>query len=193
MNRFASGSHLTGHPRCVQLTANAVNSPLGSRRSHAAVSAVTPAHAIGEGSRNETSTVLPTAKVSALPIGRQISGNLLINGPMRNPTIGTATSAAAKPISPSERRTTNARRSGLRGASPAGAGARFSASLVMHQFSNPARKRERDQDQPDGGKSVRGHESERSERDAQRHHRGLLGRREHALGLGRGPSVSYFS
>ena len=100
MKSFASGSHLTGHPRCVQLAANATKFVSSIRRSHAAVRAVTPAHGSGEESANDTSTVDPIVKSFTLPTGRQMRGARFQSGERMNPTIGVAMITAAMPLKP---------------------------------------------------------------------------------------------
>src|SRR5208282_275302 len=183
MNRFASGSHRTGHPRWVQFIANAMNSLALIRRSHAAVSAVTPAHASGEGSLKLTFTVWPILKLSTLPTDRHTSGNRLTSGPIRNPTIGTATSSDTRPIATMLTLVMKTRRSGLN-ASFEGGG----VSVAMHEFSNPVVERDREQHAAGGAERVRADEPEEHEGNSERHHRGLICGRGDAFRLRHGPA-----
>src|SRR5690242_11789713 len=95
---------------CVQLTENAINSPALSRRSHAALFEVMPAHGNGDGSAICTSTVFPISKSSTLPTGIHLSGTLRNNGATTKPTIGTAMIAAHTPPQAIESLVTKVRR-----------------------------------------------------------------------------------
>ena len=97
MKSFASGSHRTGQPRCVQFAAKATKVFSSARRSHAAVRAVTPAHGSGDESANVTSTVDPMVKSSTLPTSRQIRGARFQSGARMKPTMGVAIAMAATP------------------------------------------------------------------------------------------------
>src|SRR5215469_8355920 len=110
MNSSASGSQRTGQPMWVQLTENAINSSALSRRNHAALFAVMPAHGSGEGSAIGTSTVFPISKSSTLPTGIHSSGTLRNNGATTNPTIGTAIIIVHNPAQAIESPETKVRR-----------------------------------------------------------------------------------
>src|ERR1039458_1352670 len=79
-----------------------------TRRSHAAVWAVTPAQGSGEDSRKDTFTVDPILKSSILPTVRHIWG--VFRRPSRNAKLGTATRAAPMELKAILRRTRNFRR-----------------------------------------------------------------------------------
>ena len=113
MKRSAFASHRTGHPRCAQLIAKATKLPDSRRRNHAAVNAVTPAHAIGDGSRKLTLTVSPALKLSTAPTARHTSFSGAMSGPRMNPTTGTPTMVAAIAESAILSRPMKRRRSGL--------------------------------------------------------------------------------
>src|SRR5580693_8406168 len=90
MNRFALGSQRTGQPRCVQLMEKAMKVSAFTRRSQAALRAVTPAHGKGEASSYFTAVVSPILKDSTLPTERQTSCLRTKNGARIKPAIGTA-------------------------------------------------------------------------------------------------------
>ena len=73
MNKLASASQRTGQPRCVQLMEKAMKVSAFTRRSHAALRAVTPAHGNGEASSYCTAVVSPILKDSTFPTERQTS------------------------------------------------------------------------------------------------------------------------
>src|SRR5579871_1681907 len=98
MNNSASASQRTGQPMCVQLTENAINSSALSRRNHAALLAVMPAHGSGDGSEIETSTVFPISNSSTFPTGIHLLGTLRNNGATTKPTIGTAMTIVHNPV-----------------------------------------------------------------------------------------------
>src|SRR5229473_1652836 len=183
MNKLACASHRTGHPRCEQLTANATNPPDFRRRSHAAVIAVTPAQATGDGSRNLTLTVSPGLKLSTAPTARHTSGSGASSGPRMNPTTGIPTITAATVESAIQSRPMKRRRSGL-SASP-----RFGCcvSLAMQQFSHPLANRDGHQNQTGGGKYIGTEYSEKQERYAEREERRRIGRRRVFLRERRAP------
>src|SRR5262249_42858704 len=118
---LGSANHRTGHPRCVQFTENAVKFVSFSRRSQAAVRAVTPDHGRGDASSKVTLTVSPTLNWSTAPTARQVRGGLRVSGETRNPITGTPTTAAASVDNAIERRERKRRRamtvpsSGVRG------------------------------------------------------------------------------
>src|SRR5271156_3866278 len=117
-----------------------MNSSALIRRNHAAVSAVTPAHASGEGSRKLTFTVSPILKSSILPTDRHMAAERLTSGPIRNPTMGTATSSDTRPIAIMLTLVMKMRRSGLNASFEGGR-----VSVAMHEFSNPVVERDREQ------------------------------------------------
>src|SRR5215467_4352881 len=98
MNKSASGSQRTGHPRCVQLAENAMKLSSLTRRSQTPLFAVTPAQGSDDGSVTVTATVLPISKSSGLPIVTHFSGTFRKNGATMNPINGTPTIALQRPI-----------------------------------------------------------------------------------------------
>ena len=72
----------------------AVNCSASSRRSHAAVRAVTPAHGSGDASSKTTLTVSPTVNPSTGPTARQTRGASRVSGESRKPMTGTVATAA---------------------------------------------------------------------------------------------------
>src|SRR5512142_576302 len=136
MKSFASESHRTGQPRCVQLRAKAMKLPPGLRRSQAPVRAETPAQTSGEASSNATSTVRPGSNRSAGPTARQTSGTLRKSGATRNPRMGTPTSAAPRPPQAVARAARNRRRPGVPASLFVGLLGPLEASL-MHQLPDP--------------------------------------------------------
>ena len=112
----------------IELMINAVNLAIlafgafvAPLRTHAAVIALTPAHAIGDGSRKLTLTVWPRVKLSGVPTARHTSLSGAISGPRMKPTTGMPTMAAATAESAMQSRPMKRRRSGLQ---PRGVGRR---------------------------------------------------------------------
>src|ERR1700722_13536163 len=97
MNNCASDRQRTGQPKWVQLVEKAVKLSALSRRSQAAVLAVTPAQGRGEDCRKGTATVSPILKESTLPTGRQTGGKVLKRGLKIKPIMGIPTTAVIKP------------------------------------------------------------------------------------------------
>src|SRR5665213_2352414 len=110
MNRFASASQRTGQPRCVQLMEKAIKVSAFTRRNHAALRAVTPAHGNGEASSYFTAVVSPILKDSTFPTERQTSCVRLKNGARMKPTVGTARINAPTPPMARLNRARNLRR-----------------------------------------------------------------------------------
>src|SRR5665213_289900 len=138
MNKLASASQRTGQPRWVQLIEKAMNVSAFTRRSHAALRAVTPAHGNGEASSYFTAVVSPILKDSTFPTERQTSCVRLKNGARIKPTTGTVTINA--PIPPTARlnRARNFRRESSAGEAgqPAETGSMFGS--FMTNISNPS-------------------------------------------------------
>src|SRR5215467_12005240 len=110
MNKSASGSQRTGHPRCVQLAANAMKLSSVTRRNQTPLFAVTPAQGSDDGSVTVTATVLPISKSYVLPMDTHFSGTFRKNGARMNPIRGTPTIALQRPINPIESFSKNRRR-----------------------------------------------------------------------------------
>src|SRR5215471_19267670 len=144
MNRSASGSQRTGHPRCVQLAENAMKLSSLTRRSQTPLFAVTPAQGSDDGSVTVTATVLPISKSSGLPIVTHFSGTFLKNGATMNPIKGTPTIALQRPINASESFSKKWRR--LISSEVSVAGADDSVRLVfMTKFGDPTSQRCREE------------------------------------------------
>ena len=107
----------TGQPRWVQCTEYAVKRVASSRRSHAAVRAVTPDHGSAEASSNRTFTVSPMAKSSTRPTARHTRGSFRVSGARRKPTTGSPSRAPIAPESTTESLERKRRRSGGSGES----------------------------------------------------------------------------
>src|SRR5262249_38122221 len=137
MNRSASGSQRTGHPRCVQLAEKAMKLSALTRRSQTPLFAVTPAHGSGEGSVTVTATVLPSSKSSGLPMVTQFSGGFRKKGARINPTNGTPTIALQRPINPIESFSTKRRRLISSGVSADGAVDESVRLVFMTKFGDP--------------------------------------------------------
>src|SRR5665213_26594 len=149
MNRLALASQRTGQPRCVQLMENAMNVSAFTRRNHAALRAVTPAHGSGEASSYCTAVVSPILKDSTFPTERQIFSLRSKNGATRKPTAGIARINAPTPPTATLKRAINFRRE----SSASEAGQPFELFSVFGSFManipNPARQRRRKQDDAD--------------------------------------------
>src|SRR5258708_6706040 len=146
MKRCASGNQRTGQPRCAQLTEKATNFSTVTRRSQAAVFAVTPAHGSGDASTKVTPVVSPTLKASSLPTDRHSYGILRKSGATTNPPSGAAITRPAHPPRPTLTRASRRRRAMSSGESAAGVAAGFGASAessFMTDLPDPARERDR--------------------------------------------------
>ena len=113
MNNFASFTHRTGQPKCLQLIENAMNWSSPSRRNHAPVIAVSPAHAVDVASWNCTSLVSPIGNSSKPPTSRHLRGGLLTWGDNTQATGGNDIAAPTNPASPKLKRFKKERRSAL--------------------------------------------------------------------------------
>src|SRR5262249_45052570 len=137
MNKSASGSQRTGHPRCVQLAENAMKLSSLTRRSQTPLFAVTPAHGSGEGSVTVTATVLPISKSFDLPIVTQFSGGFRKKAATMKPTKGTPTIALQRLINPIESFSKKRRRLISSGVSANGASDDSVRLVFMTKFGDP--------------------------------------------------------
>src|SRR5262249_52254017 len=149
MNKSASGSQRTGHPRCVQLAEKAMKLSSLTRRSQTPLFAVTPAQGSDDGSVTVTATVLPISKSSGLPIVTHFSGGFRKNGARMNPTNGTPTIALQRPINPIESFSKKRRRLISSGVSANGAVDDSVRLVFMTKFGDPTSKRGAEEDDAD--------------------------------------------
>src|SRR5665213_772934 len=151
MNKLASASQRTGQPRWVQLIEKAMNVSAFTRRSHAALRAVTPAHGNGEASSYFTAVVSPILKDSTFPTERQTCGLRLKNGARIKPAVGTARIKAPIPPTTRLKRARNFRResSDVEGGVQAQEGSVFGS--FMTNSLNPSRQSHSKQHKTDAG------------------------------------------
>src|SRR5277367_663876 len=147
MKRFACAIQRTGQPRCAQLTENATNSSSFSRRSQAAVLAVTPAQGRGEASRKVTFTVSPTLNSPFLPTLRHVVADLRKSGATMNPRSGTPRIAADAAPSATLKRARRRRRALSSGGTASGQGWSV-GSCFMSDVTNPACEGDGEEEHP---------------------------------------------
>src|SRR5215210_4466855 len=176
MNSSAPSIQRTGQPRWVQFAENAMKCSAVSRRSHAEVFAVMPAHGSGDGSSKVIVTVLPTVKSFTLPTGSHVSGVLRKSGAITNPTSGTPSIAAQTPPSMIESFSKKPRRlitSGRSEYSELVGGWVFS---FMANIIDPTAERDGEKSDADGEDDPRSDESPKNEGDREPERRGPVGR-----------------
>src|ERR1700730_16753203 len=101
MKRPDCGNQRTGHPRCAQLTAKTWNCSPSTRRTQHAVSTVFPSVGITFGFRNVASRVSPSGNSLTAPRGthdRYAFERPRVIEDRTNPTMGTASADATKPL-----------------------------------------------------------------------------------------------
>src|SRR5262252_4659395 len=101
MKRPDCGNQRTGQPRCAQFTAKTWNCSPSTRRTQQAVSAVLPSVGMTYGFRNVASRVSPSGNSLTFPSGTQERypfARPRVIEEKRNPTIGTATTLAARAL-----------------------------------------------------------------------------------------------
>src|SRR6185312_5351361 len=97
INKCASFSHLTGHPKCVQLAAKAIKLVSLFLRSHAADFAVIPAYGFGSALIKVTRFVVLILKSLSFPTVLHFSTFDSSNGARTALITGMAATAALKP------------------------------------------------------------------------------------------------
>src|SRR5215472_7404120 len=135
------GNQRTGQPRCAQFTAKTWNCSPSTRRTQQAVSAVLPSVGMTYGFRNVASRVWPSGNSLIFPSGTQERypfARPRVIEEKRNPTIGTATTLAARAFNTIPNFIKNPRREIV--ASVEGASAGFVASVLTPSVARYSRQ-----------------------------------------------------
>src|SRR5215467_15350895 len=135
------GNQRTGQPRCAQFTAKTWNCSPSTRRTQQAVSAVLPSVSMTYGFRNVASRVSPSGNSLTFPSGTQERypfARPRVIEEKRNPTIGTATTLAARALNKIPNFMKNPRRETV--ASVDGASAGFVAIVLTPSVARYSRQ-----------------------------------------------------